>query len=57
MPAMNSGPPSLDSSSGTPNVENIVRRHPVSPRAPDQALPDGVENISDQPESLSPVTK
>ena len=57
IPAVNSGPPSLDSSSGTPNVENEERRHPIRPRAPDHALPDGVENISLHPDSRSPATR
>ena len=56
-PAVNSGPPSLDSSSGTPKVENRERKHPIRPRAPVQALPDGVENISLHPDSRSPATR
>ena len=55
--AINSGPPSLESSIGTPNVANIFRRQRISPRAPAFDVPDGVENISDQPESLSPMTR
>ena len=41
--AVYSGPPSLDSSSGTPNVEKRERKHAIRPREPDQVLPEGVE--------------
>ena len=55
--ASNSGPPSLDSSSGTPKVEQRERRQATSPRAPDQADPVGVEKISTHPDRRSPATR
>ena len=41
--AVNSGPPSDDSSSGTPNVANSDLKHAISPLAPALELPLGVE--------------
>ena len=50
----NSGPPSLDTSSGTPYVWQNLLIHCTRPRAP---LPGGDWYISLHPESLSPMTK
>ena len=50
--AVNSGP--LDSSSGTPNVSERERKQAIKT---DQALPVGVEKISNQPDSRSPATR
>ena len=55
-PAVYSGPPSLDNSSGTPNVEKSERKHAIRPRDPDQVLPEGVEKTSEQPDRRSPAT-
>ena len=55
--AINSGPPSLASSSGAPNVAMKDLKQDISPRAPDQVLPEGVEYTSDHPDRRSPITK
>ena len=41
--AVNSGPPSLESSSGAPKVAMKDRKQAINPRAPDHAVPVGVE--------------
>lgn len=57
LPATNSGPPSLDSSSGTPNVAKNERRWRISPVDPPRSVPVDELNISTQPESRSPTTR
>ena len=52
----NYGPPSLDISSGTPNVANSARMAAISPWAPACAVPWGALKISTHPESRSPAT-
>ena len=55
--AMNSGPPSLDSSSGTPKVEKSLLKQAIRPRDPAWQLPVGVEKISGHPDRRSPTTR
>ena len=56
-PAVNSGPPSLESSSGTPNVAKNERRCRTSPVAPARFVLAGEENTSIHPERRSPTTR
>ena len=53
----NYGPPSLDISSGTPNVANSALRAAIRPWAPACAVPWGALNISTHPDSRSPATR
>ena len=55
--AVNSGPPSLDSSSGTPKVANRARRWRTRPAEPPWSLPDVEPNTSTQPDNRSPTTR
>eukprot|EP00794_Sanderia_malayensis_P001441 gene1441-1586_t len=55
--AVNSGPPSLASSSGTPKVPKNVRKWRIKPVDPARSLPTVEHKTSTQPESLSPTTR
>ena len=55
--AENSGPPSLVSSIGTPNVEKSVRSDEISPLAPDSEVPGRIRDCSVQPDSRSAAMK
>ena len=56
-PAMNSGPPSLESSSGTPKVAKKERRWRTRPEEPPRLVPAVELRTSTHPESLSPTTR
>ena len=49
-PAVTSGPPSLDSSSSTPNVVKKERRWRMRPAAPARVVPTGDPKTVTQPE-------
>ena len=55
--AMNSGPPSLESSSGTPNVKNRDLNDAIKPSAPAYDVPCGALNISTHPDKRSPAMR
>ena len=55
--AANSGPPSLDSSSGTPKVAKNERKWRIRPAAPAWTDPAVDWNTSTQPDSLSPTMR
>ena len=55
--AVNSGPPSLDISSGTPNVAKKVRRWRTRPDGPPRSVPNVELSTSTQPERRSPMTR
>ena len=54
-PAVNSGPPSLERSSGTPKAAENDRRWRISPAAPAGLEPAAELNNSNQPERQSPT--
>ena len=54
---MNSGPPLLDSSSGTPNVAKKVRRWQVRPSDPPRSVPTVEDSTSTQMERRSPTIR
>ena len=54
---VNSGMPSLDVLLGTSNLEKKSGRHLINPREPALEIPQGVENIFDQPNNLLLTTK
>ena len=56
-PATNSGPPSLDNSSGTPKVAKKVRRCRIRPVEPPRPVPAIELKTSTQPDSRSPTTR
>jgi hypothetical protein len=56
-PAVNSCPPSLDISSGTPKVEKKAQRLAISPANPDRGEPVGDKKISTPPLRRSPITR
>ena len=56
-PAVNSGPPSLESSSGTPKVAKINLRWRISPAAPARLVPAAESTTSTHPERRSPTTR
>ena len=56
-PAVNSGPPSLESSSGTPKVAKNDLRWQISPAAPVRLVPAAEPNTSTQPERRSATTR
>ena len=55
--AVNSGPPSLESSSGTPNVAKNVRKWRTRPVEPPRSVPAVERSTSTQPENRSPTTR
>ena len=56
-PAMNCGPPSLESSSDTSKVSKNDLRCRISPAAPVRSVPAAEPNTSTQPERRSPTTR
>ena len=55
--AVNSGPPSLEISIGTPNREKTLRHFDIRPSAPALAVPLGASKTSHHPDSRSPMTR
>ena len=56
-PAVNSGPPSLESYSGTPKVAKNDLRWRIIPAAPARLVPAAEPNTSTQPERRLPTTR
>ena len=54
---VNSGPPSLEISSGTPNVAKKERRWRTRPAEPAKLVPAVELRTSTQPERRSPTTR
>ena len=55
--AMTSGPPSVESSSGTSNVEKNLHKWWIRPTDPPRLVPVVVLSTSTQPERRSPMIK